>query len=110
MRLKPQRACGGDWIDPKLAPPSGFVAAAVDFTMVSAAERNGKLVADLTAKRAVLGEPQVMRITGCATANETGLCRHVPDMLAVSDSTGFGQSKNALVDPFRPLSRPALAH
>ena len=41
--------------------------------MMTAAERNGELVADFEADGSGLGKPQVMRIGGLPAADETGL-------------------------------------
>ena len=62
MRLQPQHTGGGGWIDASLSPPCRFVATAMDLAMMAAAERHGELIADLPAKRPVLGEAQMMRI------------------------------------------------
>jgi hypothetical protein len=38
----------------------------------------------------------MMRIRWPPTANETGLFNHVPDMIAVTNSTRFGEDKHTL--------------
>jgi hypothetical protein len=70
----------------------------MDFAMVSAAERDRELVADLAAERTALGEAKVMGVAGCAAANQAGLLRDVFDMLAVTYAARLGESQNALVD------------
>ena len=40
MGIMPQRLRRGNWIDPGLCPPRGFMTAAVDFAMMPAAQRN----------------------------------------------------------------------
>jgi len=34
MRLQPKSACGGGWVDIGLVPPSRFIAAAMDLTVM----------------------------------------------------------------------------
>ncbi len=55
MRLQPQAASYGVWIDTSLVPLRRFIATAMNLTMVSATERDRELVADLAAQR-VLGQ------------------------------------------------------
>ena len=62
MRPQPQHVGGDGRVHPSIPPPCGLVAAAVNFTMVSPAQRNGELIADLASERAVLCEPQVMGV------------------------------------------------
>jgi hypothetical protein len=50
MCLEPQRASGDGRIDTELIPPRSFIAAAMDFAVVSSTEQNGKLIADLAAE------------------------------------------------------------
>ena len=60
MSFQPQRAGGDGRIDAGLLPPSGFVTAAMDLTVVAAAQRHDEFVVHLSSKRAMLREPQVM--------------------------------------------------
>jgi len=60
-------------LDTKPVPPSGFIAAAVDFAMVNTTERYRELVAHLATERTRLRGPKMMRIRGLATADQTGL-------------------------------------
>ncbi len=50
MCFAPKLKRDSHWIDPGLGPPSGFIAVAMDFAMVPAAERNGEFVADFAAQ------------------------------------------------------------
>ena len=45
MKFEPKCACHPDRIDPLTSPPFGFVAAAMNFPMVTAAQRDGEFVA-----------------------------------------------------------------
>jgi hypothetical protein len=71
--LCPKRCCNEMRLDTNFPPPSGFVAASVDFTVVNTTERYRELVAHLATERTRLGGPKMMRITGLATADQTGL-------------------------------------
>ena len=44
MSFQPQRASGDGWVDINLIPPSRFVAAAMDFPVMAATERDGELI------------------------------------------------------------------
>jgi hypothetical protein len=96
MRLSPQIV--RDWfgIDTRSFP--GFVAVAMDFAMVPAAERDGELIADLTAERAALCESQVMGVAGLAAADQTRLPGDEPDVVAIADAARLRESKHGLVD------------
>ncbi len=70
----------------------------MDLAVVRATERHRELVAHLATERTRLREAQMMRIGWPATANKTGLFDHVPDMIAVTNTTRFGEGKHALFD------------
>ena len=59
---QPQRSSSDRRIDPGHLPPCGFIAMAVNLAMVSSAQRDGELVADLAAERPALREAQMMGI------------------------------------------------
>jgi len=69
----PQAFCGRERIDFALQPPCFFIAALVQVSVVSSAERHGKLVARFRAERAWLSVTNVMRIAWLSTANKAGL-------------------------------------
>jgi hypothetical protein len=71
MRLQPQRAGGNDRIDTGLLPPSGFIATAMDLTVVTAAQRDGELVADLSTECPTLRVSEVVGIRRTSPANKT---------------------------------------
>jgi hypothetical protein len=62
MRLEPERAGCGGWVNVRPLPPGGFVATAMRLSVMAAAERHDELVTGLAAKRPVLGKAQMMRI------------------------------------------------
>ena len=90
MRLQPQRAGGDTRINASLLPPCRFVATAMDLAMMAAAERHGELIADLAAKRSMLGEAQMMGIGRPAATNQTGLLGDKPDVVAVANPARLG--------------------
>jgi hypothetical protein len=98
MSLQPECARGGNWIDGERSPPCGFVAAAVGFAMMAAAERDGELIADLARERAALGKAQMVGIAGPPAANEARLLGDVSDMVAVAQPARLGKGQHALVD------------
>src|SRR5665213_1143228 len=73
MGVEPQLARCGRRIDLELAPPCGFIPAAMDFAMVSATQRDGELVADLASKRPALRKAEMMSVTRHSPADEAGL-------------------------------------
>jgi hypothetical protein len=97
-RLEPQRSRCRDWVDRGFAPPLSFIAVAVKFAMMPTAERDGELVADLASKRSGLGKAQVMGVTGLATADKTGLLRHMADVVTIADPARLGEWQKTLVD------------
>jgi len=66
--------------------------------VVTAAERDHELVADLAAERAWLCEPQVMGVGGFAAADQTGLGGDEPKVLPVAVAPRLGDRQYALVD------------
>ena len=84
MRLQPQPPGGDGRIDPGLGPPSGFIATAMDLTVVAAAQRHGELITHFSRERAVLREPQMMGIGWNAAANQARLFGHELDVVLVT--------------------------
>ena len=56
MGFKPECAGRAGRINVRPLPPGRFIAAAMHFAMMTAAERHGKFVAHLAAKRPMLGK------------------------------------------------------
>jgi hypothetical protein len=97
MGFKPQRAGSRKRIYSGISPPRSFVTAAMDLTVVRATERHRELVTDLATERTRLREAQMVWIGGPATAYQARLLNHVPDMIAVTNTTRFGEDKHTLV-------------
>ena len=49
-------------------------------------------------QRSMLRKAHMMRIGGCATANQTWLFADEPDMFAIANSARFGMAKFAVLD------------
>ena len=64
-------------------PPCRFLAGAVQFAMMRAAERDREFIADLLPKSARLRKTQMVRVAGFAAADEAGLFGHEAQMLFV---------------------------
>jgi hypothetical protein len=62
----------------------------MDLAMMAAAERDRELIADLAAKRSMLGEAQMMGIGRPAATNQTGLLGDKSDVLAVANPARLG--------------------
>jgi len=96
MSFVPQRPRSDGWIDTRLPPPGGFVAAAVHLAMVSATQWDGELIADLLPERAALREPN--RIGWAPAADQTRTSRYESHMLSIADATWFRKGERAFVD------------
>ena len=68
MARQPQRPRANRRIDADSLPPCGFIAAAMDLTVVPPAQRHGELIAYFSPACAVLREPQTMGIGGPTAA------------------------------------------
>jgi hypothetical protein len=104
--FEPQRTSGGGRINASFFPPLRFIAAAVDFAMVTAAERNSELIADLAAKCPALHKPEMMGIGRLSPADQARMLGDRSDVIPVTRPTGFGHGKHAFVDRVR--APPAL--
>jgi hypothetical protein len=63
-------------IELDLLPPYAFVAAPMEFTMVSPAEWHGELIADFAPERPALRELKMMRVRRATAAGEARLSAH----------------------------------
>ena len=76
--------------------------------MVSAAERDGELIADFTTERPALREPQVVRIAGLPSADQAGLLGNETQVVPIADAARLGEGKHGLVDAARAFGSWAL--
>jgi hypothetical protein len=58
-------------------------------TMVGAAERDGKLIADATPQGPRLHEPQMMRVRRATSADKARLCSNEVQVLSVAVAARF---------------------
>jgi hypothetical protein len=72
-------------------PPGAFIAGAVKLAMMGAAEWDGKLVADLSAKGLRLGEAHVVGVGREGATEETGLRGDMVEMLFVPNAARFAK-------------------
>ena len=75
MCLRPQRRGDGEGIEADVPPPLGFVAAAMNLAVMSAAQWHREFVAHLAAERRVLGKPDVVSVDWLSSADEARLRR-----------------------------------
>jgi hypothetical protein len=87
MCLQPKHASSGGCINAALVPPDGFIPAAMHLTVMSPAQRNRKLVADLPAKRRRLGKAQMVSIGGPTTTDQTWLLGDGLNVLPIANAT-----------------------
>ena len=102
--FEPQRPSNGGWIDPGVPPPCGFIATPVDLAMVSSAQRNGELIADLAPEGSALGKTKVVSIHGSSAADQAGVPDDRLNVLPITNPARFRHSQHALVN--RPGGRP----
>ncbi len=98
MGFQPQGAGRDVRIDAGLAPPFRFIAAAVHFAMMAAAQRHGEFVADLAPERRGLREAQVVGIRGPAAADQARQFGQRSDVIAIAQAPRLRQRQPALVD------------
>ena len=85
----PERLGHAEGIDADCLPPALFVADAMHFAVVHAAERDGELVARLASERARLRVAQVMRVGWLAATDEACLPGDVAQVLLVAVAPGL---------------------
>ena len=99
MGFEPQRARRHERCEPGVVPPSGLVAAAVNFAVVSSTQWDRELIAYLAPERGVLREPQVVSIRGSSAADQTSLLGNKFDAVSVTKAAWLGMDQLALL-PF----------
>jgi hypothetical protein len=80
----------------------------VNLSVVHAAERDSKLVADLATERAGLREPEMMGVRGLPPADQAGLQGDVLEMFLVAITSRFANRQHALVDATTEVATRAL--
>ena len=88
-------------VDIQVLPPGHLVAGLMQLSVMAAAKRHGKFVADFKAQGSRLRKAQVMRIGWLTPADKTRLRSNKPQVGFVTKTFGFGNGQNALIDPTR---------
>ena len=92
-------SCDRDSINTGLFPPCEFVAGAVNLTVMTAAKRDGELVADLTPQGPRLRKPKMMGVRRLSSADQARTPSDIFDVLAIPNSPRLRERKRPLVDP-----------
>jgi hypothetical protein len=101
MTLLPKSFGDLQGIDLQIFPKSGFVPGLMNLAVVSAAERDGELVADLATERLRLAKAQVMRVSWLAAADQAGLGGNKSQMSLVAETFWLAEGEDAFVDLLR---------
>jgi hypothetical protein len=91
--LCPQITSYADGVDARILPPPCFIAAAMNLSMVLAAQRDREFVAHLSPEGPRLGKPEMMGIGGFSTADEARLRGHELAMAFVTEATWLGHDR-----------------
>jgi hypothetical protein len=79
-----------------------FIATAMNFAVVNAAERNGELAAHPASKRRMLGKPNMMRIRRLPPTDKAGLPRNEPYVFLVAKAARLRYGENGLIEASWP--------
>ena len=98
MGFKPQRPGHFSRIEPGGFPPRRFIAGTMDLAMMASAQRHREFVADLAAKRGMLGEAKMVRVRWFAAAHQAGLLGDKSKCCLVPNPARLRQCERTLVD------------
>jgi hypothetical protein len=84
MRVQPQCPGRDGRINPGAPPPCGFIAAAVDLTMVSPTQWDSEFIAHLASERPALHKSEVVGIRGASATNQTGVLGNEFDVIPIT--------------------------
>ena len=98
-----ERLAGGARVDlarieSELLPPCRFIPVSMHFTMMSPAQRDRELITGLAPECPVLREAQMVGIAGLTSADQAGLLRHKPHMIAIANAAWLGMAQDGFVD------------
>ena len=110
MCFSPKFSRSVERINASRRPPLRFVASAVQFAMMSTAERYGEFIADLEAKSSGLGETQMVGVAGLPAADHAGLFGDKAKVNFVALSAWLGKGQHAFVDCFPGCFRSFCRH
>src|SRR5262249_12725750 len=103
-RRFPEPAGNLNRVNACLLPPRTLVTRAMHRAVMSAAERDRKLIADLAAERAGLGKSKMVGVRGLAAAHETRLLGDIAQVFPVAIAPRRSEREDALVDALRLTS------
>ena|SRR6516164_7893853 len=109
MALQPKRASRDGSVDTGLVPPRGFITTAMHLAMMTTAEWDRELIANLSAQRRGLCKPEMMRIGGTPAANQAWLFGDCFHMLSVADPPDHRQPQDRFIDTCCPISASAAS-
>jgi hypothetical protein len=89
VSFEPQRPSNDGRIDAGVLPPPGFIAATVDLAMMSSAQRNGELIADLAPEGSALRKAEVVSIHGSSAADQAGVADDRLNVLPITNPARF---------------------
>ena len=96
--LAPQSVCYPEWVNAYLCPPCCFVAASMNFAVMSTAQWNRELITHLASQCSALCKSEVVRIGRTPTANQTGMSCDEFHMFSIADSTRLRMDGTAFFD------------
>jgi hypothetical protein len=86
VTVQPQGASQNSRVNAGLFPPFGFIASAVDFSMMAATQWNCVLIANFAAECTRLRKPQMMGVRWPATADQTRLLGNQFNVIPVANA------------------------
>ena len=107
MCLQPQDASADDGVDTDLFPPACLVTGAMHLTMMTTAERDSELIADLPTESRRLCKTKMMRISRMPAANQAWLLGDRFHMFPVAYPAEHRQRQDRFVDTRCPISSSA---
>ena len=107
MCFEPQRPSADCWINSEFYPPGRFIPTSMHLAMMTTAERNRKLIADLAAEGRRLCKTEMMRIGGTPAAHQAWLLGDRFHMLPVANPAQHRQRQDRFVDTRCPISPSA---
>ena len=96
MRLPPQLSGFDHWINSDLQPPNRFVATAMDFAMVPAAQRHRELITRLSPKCWALREADMVGVRWSPPTDQARLFGNETDVIAIADPPRLREARTLL--------------
>jgi hypothetical protein len=97
--LAPQGVCDPERINLELFPPCCFVAASMNFAVMTTAQWDCEFITYLSSERSALCKSEVVRIGGTPAANQAGMSCDKFHMLSIADSSRLRMRRRVFFDP-----------